>query len=63
MHLSRLPAFLALSVALFLARSAFAAEPMLPRIGGAMQEMVAKNEIADASPWSSRRTRFFHASF
>ena len=31
-----------------LARSVFAEEPMLPGIGAAMQEMVAKNEIAGA---------------
>ena len=48
MHLRYLPAFLALSAALFLARSTFADEPMLPGVGAAMQEMVAKNEIAGA---------------
>ncbi len=48
MPLRRLPTYLALSVALFLARSAFADEPVLPGIGGAMQEMVAKNEVAGA---------------
>ncbi len=39
---------LALSATLFLARSAFAAEPTLPGVGAAMQEMVAKDEIAGA---------------
>ena len=43
MSLCRLPAILALSAAL----SAFA-DPKLPGIGAAMQEMVAKNEIAGA---------------
>ena len=48
MQSCRLPASLTLSAALCLARSAFADEPTLPRIGAAMQEMVAKNEIAGA---------------
>jgi CubicO group peptidase (beta-lactamase class C family) len=48
MHIFRLPAVLALSVALGLLRFAFAAEPVLPGIGAAMREMVAKNEIAGA---------------
>jgi CubicO group peptidase (beta-lactamase class C family) len=48
MHPCRFPAFLALSAALCLARSAFADDPMLPGVGAAMQEMVAKNEIAGA---------------
>ncbi len=43
------PAFLAISTAaLCLAHSASAAESVLPGIGAAMQEMVAKNEIAGA---------------
>ena len=48
MHPSRLPLCLALSAILCLVRSAFAAEPVLPGVGAAMQEMVAKNEIAGA---------------
>ena len=48
MHLRYLPAYLALSAALFLARSTFADEPVLPGVGAAMQEMMAKNEIAGA---------------
>ena len=48
MHPLRLPAILAISAALCFARSAIADEPRLPGIGGAMQEMVAKNEIAGA---------------
>ena len=48
MHPLRLPACLAFSAALGFAQFAFAAEPMLPGIGAAMQEMVAKNEIAGA---------------
>ena len=48
MHLRHFPAFLVFCAALCLARSAFADEPTLPGIGAAMQEMVAKNEIAGA---------------
>jgi CubicO group peptidase (beta-lactamase class C family) len=47
MNPRRLPV-LALSVILSLAQSAFADEPKLPGVGAAMQEMVAKNEIAGA---------------
>ena len=47
MHYSRL-FLLALSAALVFARSAGADEPTLPGVGAAMQEMVAKNEIAGA---------------
>ena len=48
MTFHRLTCFAALSVTLILARSAFAAEPVLHGVGAAMQEMVAKNEIAGA---------------
>ena len=48
MHLFRIFLSLALSSALFIARSAFAAEPVLPGVAAAMQEMVAKHEIAGA---------------
>ena len=48
MHSLRLPTFLALTAILCLARSAFANEPVLPGIGAAMQEMVAKDEISGA---------------
>ncbi len=48
MHFFRFPTHLALTAAFCLARFAFADEPVLPRIGAAMQEMVAKNEIAGA---------------
>ena len=44
MHASRLIAV----AALLLTRSIFAADPVLPGIGHAMQEMVVKNEIAGA---------------
>lgn len=44
----RLPACFALFAALCLARSTFAAEPTLPGVGAAMQEMVAKNEVSGA---------------
>ncbi len=48
MHPRYAPAFLSFSVALGLATSAFADEPRLPGIGSAMQEMVAKQEVAGA---------------
>ena len=48
MHPSRIFLSLALSSALFIARSAFAAESGLPGVAAAMQEIVAKNEIAGA---------------
>ena len=48
MHPCRLLANLALSAALCAALSAFADAPKLPGIGAAMQEMIAKNEIAGA---------------
>ncbi len=48
MHLHRLPACLVLSAALCLTPSAFAAEPVLPGIGAAMEEMVTKNEVTGA---------------
>src|SRR5467141_4193178 len=47
-HPCRLFANLALSTALFTALPAFADGPKLPGIGAAMQEMIAKNEIAGA---------------
>ena len=48
MHPSRIFLSLAFLSALFIARSAFAAEPVLPGVGVAMREMVAKNEITGA---------------
>ncbi len=49
MHPRTLPlVFLALSAALFLVHPAFAADPTLPGVGAAMQDMVAKSEIAGA---------------
>ena len=42
------PACIALTLAVGLVRSATAAEPTLPGIGDAMQEMVAKNEVSGA---------------
>ena len=48
MHSLRLLSIFVLAAALGLARSAFADEPVLPGIGAAMQEMVAKNEVAGA---------------
>ncbi len=60
MHHSRLLVSLALSAALCLARSAFACEPRLPDIGAAMQEMVAKNEIAGAVTVVAAKDRLLH---
>ena len=48
MHPFRLAAYLALSAAFCVARSALGDEPMLLGIGAAMQEEVAKNEVAGA---------------
>lgn len=48
MHLLRVSAALILSTGISLAESASVAVPVLPGIGGAMQEMVAKNEISGA---------------
>src|SRR5712691_6158669 len=48
MSFHRLMAKLAIPVCLFLARVAFADSPRLPGVGDAMQEMIAKNEIAGA---------------
>jgi CubicO group peptidase (beta-lactamase class C family) len=48
MHLLRRPAILAISAALCLAPSTFAAEPTLNGVGAAMQEMVGKNEVSGA---------------
>ncbi len=48
MHSLRFPTHLALTAALGLAQFAFADEPTLSGVGAAMQEMVAKNEIAGA---------------
>ncbi len=60
MHSCRLPVHLALSAALCLARSAFAAEPILPGIGVAMQEMVTKNEIAGAVTMVVAKDKLLH---
>ena len=56
MHLDRLVATLALSTAL----SAFAADPKLVGIDAAMQEMIAKNEIAGAVTAVVTKDRFLH---
>jgi CubicO group peptidase (beta-lactamase class C family) len=52
----RLPAILVLSATL----SAFAEEPKLPGIGTAMQEMIAKNEIAGAVTAVVTRDKILH---
>jgi len=56
MKLCRLAAILALSVAL----SAFADTPELPGVGAAMQEMIARNEIAGAVTVVVSKDRFLH---
>jgi CubicO group peptidase (beta-lactamase class C family) len=48
MHFPRLFLSLGLSTTLILARTALAAEPVLPKIGPAMEDMVGKKEIAGA---------------
>ena len=61
MHSFHLPALLALSAALFLARSAFAEEPVLPGVGAAMQGMVGKNEISGAVTMVVAKDRVLHS--
>ena len=56
MNLCRLPAILALSAVL----SAFADEPKLPGVGAAMQEMIAKHEIAGAVTVVVTRNKLLH---
>jgi CubicO group peptidase (beta-lactamase class C family) len=56
MSLHRLPVILVLSAAL----SAFAQEPKLPGIGAAMEEMIAKNEIAGAVTAVVTRDKVLH---
>src|SRR5439155_19797775 len=51
---------LALSAALCAALSAFADGPKLPGIGAAMQEMVAKNEIAGAVTVVVKKDKVLH---
>ena len=51
---------LALAMVLCLAPSAFSAEPMLPGIGAAMQEMVAKNEVAGAITVVVAKNKILH---
>ena len=61
MHAFHLPSLLALSATLFLARSAFADEPVLPGIGAAMQGMVGKNEISGAVTMVVAKDRVLHS--
>ncbi len=51
---------LAFTVTLCLTRSAFAAEPTLPGIGAAMQEMVGKNEVSGAVTIVVAKDRVLH---
>src|SRR2546428_7757784 len=50
----------ALATALFAALPAFADGPKLPGIGAAMQEMIAKNEIAGAVTVVVTKDKFLH---
>ena len=61
MHSFHLPALLTLSATLFLARSAFADEPVLPDVGAAMQGMVGKNEISGAVTMVVAKDRVLHS--
>ena len=56
MSLYRLPVILALSATL----SAFAEEPKLPGVGAAMQEMIAKNEVAGAVTAVVTKNKILH---
>src|SRR5882757_1543971 len=60
MNPRRLPVFLVLAVTLCYAQSAFADEPKLPGVGAAMQEMVAKKEIAGAVTVVVARDKVLH---
>ena len=60
MHLLRLSAALILSTGVSLAESASVAESTLPGIGAAMQEMVAKNEVAGAVTAVVRKDKVIH---
>ena len=59
MHLRHFPAVLA-AAAFFLTQFAFADEPLLAGIGTAMQEMVAKNEIAGAVTMVVTKDKVLH---
>src|SRR5438445_4541455 len=59
-HSCRRLANLTLSTALCAALPAFADGPKLPGIGGAMQEMIAKNEIAGAVPVVVTKDKLLH---
>src|SRR5581483_10538671 len=60
MNLHRLPAFLPITAALFLARSAFCDDPKLPGIGAAMEEMVKKKEVAGAVTIVETKDKILH---
>ena len=60
MHLPRPIACLALAAAFSLARPAVAAEPVLPGVGAAMQDMVAKQEIAGAVTFVVTKEKVLH---
>jgi len=61
MHTCHRLAFkLAISAALFLAPLAFADPPKVPGVGNAMQEMIAKNEIAGAVTLVIARDKILH---
>lgn len=60
MHSSRLPRLLAFSIVFCIPWSAFAGEPTLPGVGAAMQEMVAKGEIAGAVTVVEKKDKLLH---
>ena len=60
MHFLRQSILPAVSVILCLVRPAFADEPILPGVGAAMQEMVAKHEIAGAFTMVVTKDKVLH---
>src|SRR5262245_45349504 len=60
MNLFPMPAKLFVMVALLAATSAFAKDPKLPGVGAAMQQMVAKNEIAGAVTMVVSKNKVLH---
>jgi len=60
MTLFRFPLRLAPAAVLCIVQSALAAEPVLPGVGAAMEEMVAKNEIAGAVTMVMTKDKVLH---
>ena len=55
-----IPARIALPLSVLLAATTFAAPPKLPGVGAAMQEMVAKNEVAGAVTLVATKNKVLH---